>query len=81
MVITIGASHQVTYTGGGDINFLCKMVFVQSNTNMTLDGNYSYTSSPNGYFKYTVNNKTSNTLYNDIKYFNEIRKAFNKWIQ
>ena len=44
-----------------------------------LDGIKTYKSEPNGYFDYTVHNKSNNSTYNDVKYFHEIKKAFDKW--
>ena len=44
-----------------------------------LDGSKTYKSEPNGYFDYTVHNKSNNSTYNDVKYFHEIKKAFDKW--
>ena len=71
--------YQFTFAGGGDVNFLCKMVFVQSSSNIQLDGLVTYTSEPNGYFKYTVENKSSNSDFNDSKYFYEVKRAFDQW--
>ena len=71
--------YQFTFSGGGDVNFLCKMVFVQSSTNIQLDGLAKYTSEPNGYFEYTVQNKTNNLDFSDSKYFYEVKRAFDQW--
>jgi hypothetical protein len=48
-------------------------------TPMQLDGLTIYTSEPNGYFKYTVENKSSNSDFNDSKYFYEVKRAFDQW--
>lgn len=46
---------------------------------VSMSGDIEYESRPSGFFKYTVHNKSSNTTFNDTKYFYEIKKAFDKW--